>query len=1006
MIKLQGLHKYFNKGRQNELHVLNDISLSLPESGMVAVFGRSGCGKTTLLNVIGGLDGFAEGSLSVDGMDIRRHADLIRNRSMGYIFQNYNLHKDRTCFDNVADALRLCGIKDSAEIDRRVRTALACVDMARYGSRTPDTLSGGQQQRIAIARAIVKNPRIILADEPTGNLDEANTLMIMDLLKQISRDHLVLLVTHEANLVDYYCDTVIELKDGQVESIRENDSADGMVARNKNHIYLGELPHTNLSSHLAQVEYYGDAPEKPISLRIVNKDGKIYVQVNTEDVRVLDGSSEIRLKEGSFDPAPAEKHADHAIDMTDLPPLEGSEYGKLFRFGSSVKSGYTANFKKQKKGKSFLLACLCLFAAVAVFATAIFGTVFGDIANIQNSYSHNTFYVYTPTGDVSDKLLSAYAAGEHGIDALYMTTNIPQGDNSAKFITGYFETFSSTAYDESFRSNAVYLPRNTASAEVLAGRNDGLSNDEILISRSLADALLETSSLGYIARYEDLVGLTSRDIYVDGHSARIAGVVQGDERAVYVCNEYLEEGILSGLRNVKLAENYRQTAQEGEVIVAIRNRDKDAEYPAVGETLKIRGKELRVSKIIENPGTFEEWMLKTYGIDTTIDPFMYFEEIAAKEFLPEYLTEDWMTAQDWINTRAWELCEAGRYDYMETICAYLDEYMELRLIFSEDHMAHFIYREEEINDFKYNYYIYGPEYYRGKEFRELHGYYPTNSEKDITLLEEIPHFHDVMDPYYRLQYIPSENMYASVLFDDVSLLVNVADHRSLAYRNGESTPLLLGGSSNPNKDELIFIGGSGVAIDRVDVSYNGSTDFFTVIHTANPEATDAFLRAEFSGLTAPNEYVPTLLTPQDLYDNQMEENGTQIFTGLVTIAVLLALLCVCMYFIMRSALMSRIKEVGIWRAIGVSRRNLCFRFFVEALVLTSLTVLVGYLASSLFVTVLLSGSSLMSTMLYYPMWLAGTVLAILYLLSALCGTLPILSLMRKTPSAILAKYDI
>jgi ABC-type lipoprotein export system ATPase subunit len=241
MIKLQGLHKYFNKGRQNEIHVINDISLELPEKGMVAIFGKSGCGKTTLLNVIGGLDSFASGSLTIEGQDVRRNTDVIRNRYIGYIFQNYNLNKSETCFENVADALRLCGMTDADEIESRVMAALSNVGMDKYRSHTPDTLSGGQQQRIAIARAIVKNPRIILADEPTGNLDEANTVMIMDLLKQIARDHLVLLVTHEANLVDYYCDTVVELSDGCVVSVKKNTAANVFAARDKNDVYLGEL---------------------------------------------------------------------------------------------------------------------------------------------------------------------------------------------------------------------------------------------------------------------------------------------------------------------------------------------------------------------------------------------------------------------------------------------------------------------------------------------------------------------------------------------------------------------------------------------------------------------------------------------------------------------------------------------------------------------------------------------------------------------------------------------
>ena len=137
-------------------------------------------------------------------------------------------------------------------------------------------------------------------------------------------------------------------------------------------------------------------------------------------------------------------------------------------------------------------------------------------------------------------------------------------------------------------------------------------------------------------------------------------------------------------------------------------------------------------------------------------------------------------------------------------------------------------------------------------------------------------------------------------------------------------------------------------------------------------------------------------------ENQTEE----IITSLITMAVIFVLMSVCMYFIMRSSLMNRIKEVGIYRAIGVSKKNLVFKFFIEAIVLTTLTVFVGYLLTSAFLFLALGMSSLVADLFYYPLWLAGADLILLYVISLFFGTLPILSLLRKTPSEILAKYDI
>ena len=142
MIRINHLDKYFNKGKQNEIHVINDVSLELPDKGMVAIFGKSGCGKTTLLNVIGGLDKYASGGVIIENQEISNDPDLIRNKYMGYVFQNYNLDVSKSCFDNVADALRLCGVADQHVIERRVKAALRNVDMEKYEKRLPDSYEG------------------------------------------------------------------------------------------------------------------------------------------------------------------------------------------------------------------------------------------------------------------------------------------------------------------------------------------------------------------------------------------------------------------------------------------------------------------------------------------------------------------------------------------------------------------------------------------------------------------------------------------------------------------------------------------------------------------------------------------------------------------------------------------------------------------------------------------------------------------------------------------------
>ncbi len=571
MIRIQGLHKFFNKGRQNEIHVINDISLALPEKGMVAIFGKSGCGKTTLLNVIGGLDNFAAGTLTLDGKDIRHNTDDIRNQYIGYIFQNYNLNKQESCFENVANALRLCGMHNNAQIEERVTAALKNVDMEKYAKRLPDTLSGGQQQRIAIARAIVKNPRIILADEPTGNLDESNTVMIMDLLKAISKDHLVLLVTHEADLVDYYCDTVIELSDGKVKNIRNNASANGFTARDKNDIYLGELSHDTLQSKGVDVEYYGDVPGEPVKLQIVNHSGKLYIKIHTPKVQILDESSEIKLRDGVYEDKKLSRGSEN-IDMSKLPPVKSGVTGRLFRFGSSVKSGYAANFTANKRGKRLLKRCLSLFAAIIVLMSAVFGTSISDIMDAKGAYNHNVFYFYTPNGKVSQRLNDAVGKAESGIDYLRMMYHTPGGDDLIFFRPGDFETFESTTLSYDFYTNAVYLDITVAKdLPLVTGKKDGIIDHEIVITTKVADALIEKSTVGYIQEYDDLIGLVSGSFAVNGKSARIVGIVRSNETAVY-----LSEVAMASYVNQRSASYFQLAApsfavQEGQAVFVYQN---------------------------------------------------------------------------------------------------------------------------------------------------------------------------------------------------------------------------------------------------------------------------------------------------------------------------------------------------------------------------------------------------------------------------------------------------
>ena len=209
------------KVANGRVEALKNVSLSFDSAEFVSVLGPSGCGKTTLLNVIGGLDRYDSGDLIINGVSTRkfkeRDWDTYRNHSVGFVFQSYNLIPHQTVFSNVELALTLAGISKK-ERRRLVNEALAKVGLSDQASKKPNQMSGGQMQRVAIARALVNGPEILLADEPTGALDSVTSVQIMEILKDISKDRLIIMVTHNPELALRYSTRIVRLKDGQVVS--------------------------------------------------------------------------------------------------------------------------------------------------------------------------------------------------------------------------------------------------------------------------------------------------------------------------------------------------------------------------------------------------------------------------------------------------------------------------------------------------------------------------------------------------------------------------------------------------------------------------------------------------------------------------------------------------------------------------------------------------------------------------------------------------------------------
>lgn len=220
MLQIEGIRKIYRTGSLVQ-EALKGVSLSLRDNEFVAILGQSGSGKTTLLNIIGGLDRYDDGDLIIDGISTKKYTDRdwdsYRNHTVGFVFQSYNLIPHQSILKNVELALTISGVS-TGERSARAKEALEKVGLGEHIHKKPSQLSGGQMQRVAIARALVNDPKILLADEPTGALDSDTSLQVMDLLKEVARDRLVVMVTHNPELAERYATRIVTLKDGQITS--------------------------------------------------------------------------------------------------------------------------------------------------------------------------------------------------------------------------------------------------------------------------------------------------------------------------------------------------------------------------------------------------------------------------------------------------------------------------------------------------------------------------------------------------------------------------------------------------------------------------------------------------------------------------------------------------------------------------------------------------------------------------------------------------------------------
>ena len=580
MLELNHVNKYFNKGKKNQVHVIDNTSIKLESHGLVALLGPSGCGKTTLLNTIGGLDKVKSGSIYINGKKINsifsHKVDTIRNLEIGYIFQDYKLIDNLSVFDNVALVLTMIGIKDKKEIKKRVEYVLNKVGMLRFQKRPAGMLSGGERQRVGIARAIVKDPSIILADEPTGNLDSKNSLEVMKIIKAISKDRLVILVTHEQNLAKFYASRIIEIKDGKVINDYLNDHVDELDYEIDNRFYLKDFKEhleTNEGIHI-----YSDQNQK-LDIDIVVKNGNIYIQSKTKKIEVVDENSSIEFVNGHY-----KKIAKSDIDKYDFDfkNIINNNYKRKY---SSILNPITLIIKGFQKVfnfpflKKILLGGFFLSAIFIMYAVSSIGASLK--VDEEKFVTKNKEYLSIISKKVKVDDYLEYQKQEH-------IGYILPGDSIVNFNVEYKDYYQTSKNVDQLKGSLSSLDF-IHQEDLIAGRMPENSYEIVVDRLTIKNMYSSVDSLSKMAGLHNIEDMLNRKIQMNNMSDfTIVGIVDKSSPSIYVdknlminivANSISEGENESSIIDYTLYQNDfvlkegRLPEQDYEVIVNISNKE-------------------------------------------------------------------------------------------------------------------------------------------------------------------------------------------------------------------------------------------------------------------------------------------------------------------------------------------------------------------------------------------------------------------------------------------------